>query len=301
MPSLFRNILVSTDFSEQGDNAIKTAVAICKQHNAVLHLIHVVESRYIINTPQTDTAVLAIIKEIDRDSRNRLYNVFENVIREHHIPVQIHMPTGIPFDEICKAATEMPIDLIVMGTHGASGVREFFMGTTAYSVIKNTTKPVLTIPASFARQYFSKILFPIRPVNGIKEKYEFIKSLANNPEVAIHFATLCLPEEEELLAIQKEEIKEIETSMDKQGIIFSNEIFLCKNFAQKVLDVSDNVNADLIVINATLDYKWTQFFVGPYTQQIVNHAKVPVLSFRNAINITAESEKIKKDMQVLLN
>jgi nucleotide-binding universal stress UspA family protein len=301
MQSSFKNILVPTDFSEQGNNAIKTAISLCKQHNAVLHLMHVVESRYIVNAPQPNFALQSIAKEIDRDSRNRLYNVFENVIREHHIPVQIHMPTGIPFDEICKASTEMPIDLIVMGTHGASGVREFFMGTTAYSVIKNTTKPVLTIPANFDKQIFDKILFPVRPVNGIKEKYEFIKSLAKAADVTIHFATLCLPEEEELLAIQKEEIKKIEASICKSEFIFSNEIYLCKNFAQKVLEVCDAINADLIVINATLDYKWTQFFVGPYTQQVVNHAKVPVLSFTNAVNVTAEVEKIKINMQELLN
>ena len=68
-----------------------------------------------------------------------------------------------------------------------------------------------------------------------------------------------------------------------------------------MLEVCDAINADLIVINATLDYKWTQFFVGPYTQQVVNHAKVPVLSFTNAVNVTAEVEKIKINMQELLN
>src|SRR5215204_1265739 len=123
MEGTFQNILVATDFSEAGSNILNIAVQLCRQNEAVLHLIHVKENRYIISNPLPGVALTDIVSEIDRDARTRLYNIYESLIRDEKIRVQIHMPTGIPFDEICKASVEMPIDLIILGTHGTSGAR----------------------------------------------------------------------------------------------------------------------------------------------------------------------------------
>jgi len=52
----------------------------------------------------------------------------------------------------------------------------------------------------------------------------------------------------------------------------------------------------LIVINASLDYKWRQFFIGPYTQQVINHAKVPVLSIRTSNAASAFADAVKEEI-----
>ncbi len=300
MRSRIKNILAPTDFSEQGNHTLNIAIDLCKQNNAVLHIIHVVENRYIITAPEPGISMAGIVSEIDQQAREMLNNVYESVVRDHPITVQIHMPRGIPFDEICKAASEMPIDLVVIGTHGASGIREFFMGSTAYNVIKNTTRPVLTIPPYCEANGFKKILFPVRPVQGIREKFEFILPFLVSRDVSIHFAILCQQGKEKQLYEQKDELFEILTSLDGNGISCTREIYNCKNFAAKVLELGQIMTADLIIINATLDYKWTQFFVGPYTKQVINHARVPVLSYRQAIdasddvkNLTQESSGVK--------
>jgi len=294
MRTFIKNILVPTDFSEQGNHAINIAIDLCKQNNAVLHLLHVVENRYIITAPEPGISVTGFLSEIDQNAREMLYNVYESIVRDHDITLQIHMPTGIPFDEICKAASEMPIDLIVMGTHGASGAREFFMGSTAYSVIKNTTKPVLTIPGDFEASGFKKILFPVRPVQGIIKKYEFIQPFLKTQDVSVHVAVLCQVGKEEQLYKHNDDLYEILTSLESKRVTCTRELYACKNFASKVLELSEILAVDLIIINATLDFKWTQFFIGPYTQQVVNNAKVPVLSYRQAIDVSDEEKKINR-------
>lgn len=295
MKTALKNILMPTDFSDTGNNVLSIAIELCKQNNAVLHLLHVVESRYIITGTESGISLPAIANEIDADARARLYNIYQSVMRTSGIAVQIHMPTGIPYDEICKAADEMPIDLIVMGAHGASGSREFFMGTTAYSVIKNTTKPVLTIPSNYMQTTFSSILFPVRPVKEIRKKFEYIQSfLLNKNFTQVHVAVLCKNGQEEDLLANEEELHDIINSLEQNRITATKEIYRCRNFATRVLELAGRHAADLIVINSSLDYKWTQFFVGPFTQQVVNHSKVPVLSYRNGINVPLEMEKEKE-------
>lgn len=295
MKNKIQNILVPTDFSESGNNALQIAVDICKKNRGTLHLLHVVESRYIITAPEPGISLPSIVNEIDADARTRLYNTYESLMRTHGISVQIHMPTGIPYDEICKAAEEMPIDLIVMGTHGASGFREFFMGTTAYSVIKNTIKPVLTIPYNYLKSGFEKVLFPVRSVPGLKEKFDFLLPVLEKQAIKeIYVAVLAKEGRHEELFDNKDELYDIVRFLKHNHIPHTKELHCCKNFADKVIELSELHSADLIVINATLDYKWTQFFVGPYTQQVVNHSRIPVLSHRSGVNVPLEVKKDKE-------
>ncbi|MEP7110039.1 MAG: universal stress protein [Ferruginibacter sp.] len=300
MTPTFKNILVPTDFSEPGSNALKIAIELCKKHTAVLHLLYVVENRYIVTAPAPEIAMSALITEIDQKARSRLYGEYESIIKTHQISVQIHMPTGIPYDEICQAASEMPIDLIVIGTHGASGINKSGMGTTAYGILKNCIKPVLTIPPNFEAWEFKKILFPIRPVQGLKAKYEFLNTFLKNNDAAIHFATLCLEDEdkEELLFNNKEELYEFLAMQKNSNFSFNKKLYICKNYSEKVLLLSEILDVDLVVINSTFYYEWIQFMVGPFTQQVVNYSKVPVLSFRQGIDIYNNHNKQKKQPEL---
>ena len=73
----------------------------------------------------------------------------------------------------------------------------------------------------------------------------------------------------------------------------SYEIQPCSNIAEKVLQVAAQRNDDIIIINATLDAEWYKFFSGSYTQQIVNHSKIPVLSVKPALTPESEQERAK--------
>lgn len=190
MKSAIENILAPTDFSDQGKNALRIAINLCKQHKAVLHVLHVIESRYITSHLDSDTTAKSILKDLDHESRTHLYQTYQSIIETHNIAVQIHMPTGIPYDEICRTAEELPIDLIVMGTHGVSGVRDFFIGTTSYNVIKNSLAPVITIPSGFKNAGFKNILFPVRPGQLVKAKYELIENIFGGESLAIYIAAL---------------------------------------------------------------------------------------------------------------
>ncbi|MEO8173237.1 MAG: universal stress protein [Sediminibacterium sp.] len=295
MQNHFRNILVATDFSQSCKDAIDTAITLCKKHQAVLHLLHVVESRYILPEDKLEVPATAIRNEIDQASRSQLYNLYELIVRNHGISVQIHMPTGIPFDEICKTATEMPIDLIVTGTHGLSASRNFFIGTTTYNVIKNAIKPVLIIPYGFGTMDFKNILFPVRAGQRIFAKYELVNAFLKD-EPSVFQVAVFRTDEEESPGPYKFELGKMINSIIGKGISCSKETYTCADFAAKVLEISSSFSAGLIAINASLNYKWSQFFLDSYTQNVINHARVPVLCFRSVVDIAGKTAEIRNKL-----
>jgi len=202
---------------------------------------------------------------------------------------------GYPADIIRDKAIELSIDLIVMGTHGASGAREFFLGSNAYNVIKNTNIPVLTIPGKKKVKEFKKILFPIRAANGILEKYNFIAPLIEKNQAELVILGLSLESEIFNMEDRRNEIFELGRRLGLNDTSFRSQFFICKNYAKKVLEIARKEKADLIAINASLDYNWRQFFVGPYTQQVVNHSKIPVLSYRSPGTTDTIAEVVKEE------
>lgn len=294
MRPAFNNILVATDFSIASNKVVNTAIELCKQHNAVMHLIHVKESRYILDNPEPDSVTSSIIQDIDQEAKYRLCEIYDSVLRDYNIAMQIHMPEGIPFDEICKAASEMPIDLIVMGRSGTSGDKSNLLGSTTYNVVKYAVKPVLTIPFNFSGTDFKNILIPLRFAQAVKDKYDLLRPFFNEKIVQVHAGLFSLFKDGEKGTCDDNNFTEFQFEINEKGVSYTYEFYSCKNIAAKVLEVSALLQSDLIVISSTMNYRWTQFSLSPYTSQMINCATVPVLSLRNCINIANESKKERK-------
>ncbi len=290
-----QNILLPTDFSELSTNALGTAIAMCKRHQATLHLLHVVENRFLIVPREAYNAAIYLIPELEKSAAERLGDLAERVKTKHLIKIQTHLEFNNPADAIREKGIELGCDLIVMGTHGASGFREFFIGSNAYAVIKNTTIPILTIPGKKKIKEFKKILFPIRANGGILDKYEFIEPIIEKNNAELIVLGLSLSSEMFNPNEKKAEIIELGRRLGIHETKFKSEFFVCKNYAKKVLEIGRKEKADLVVINASLDYNWRQFFVGPYAQQVVNHSKIPVLTIRNKKAESELEEAVKEE------
>ncbi len=281
MAPAIENILVPTDFSNTSNNALKAAIDICKKKKATLHLLHVIETQYVVAVaPEPGISAAVMATDMQQEARSQLYNIYERVLAEHEIKVHTHLAAGVAYEEICKTGNAVAANLIIMGNKGTHGLKELLNRSTAFNVIKHSSLPVLTIPGHITAFKFDKILFPARPVNELREKYNFLKPFISRKS-SFHIAAMCSLGELEELAAHRNELHEIISSLKKLGVTYTTEMYTCNNVATKVLELAELFGADLIAINATLDYKWKNFFVGPYTQQIVNHSSVPVLSFPN--------------------
>jgi nucleotide-binding universal stress UspA family protein len=280
-----KKVLVPIDFSTVSINALETAVAICKRQLATLTLIHVVENTYVLFPPEAGGATGAILPDLVKNANETLNELAKKLRTNHDLVINHIVQSGNPADEICRWALHKEFNLIVMGTHGASGLREFFLGSNAYRVVKNSPCPVLTIPGSNTWIDFKKILFPIRMVRNALDKYDVVRPIIQKNGSSMTIAGIVKKNDATGFIEMKELVDTVQSKISEDDVIFQSEIHYCEDVSKQVLSISESEKPDLIVITATLDSSLKDFFLGPYTQDIVNHAQYPVLSIRPDITV----------------
>ena len=276
----FRKILVATDYTELSENAVSTAAAICHKHNAILVLLHVIKNAPAFTPEEGYNPTLDYTKEMKTAARSGLRRVGDRIREQYKIPVDEIVSYGEVAKEIVKKIQDTRPDLVIIGTHGSSGFRRFFMGITAYKVIKHTTFPVMTIPGSGDWTTFRKILFPIRLIPDALKKYDHVRPIIQKDNPTLHLLGLRMDSEADKFTEIFELEEELEKRLIEDKVTFDVSFHRCQNYADKILEFSDEKKADLIVIIATIDKTKGDFFIGPFSQQILNHAKVPVLCIK---------------------
>ncbi len=140
-----KKILVPIDFSDYSKSSLKYAVNFVKKFNAEIQLVYVVEP--VIYPPDFSMGQIAIPSvdlEMDKRAIEELDKLAEkNIPRE--LKVKTIVKTGKPFLEIIDTAIEENIDLIIIATHGHTGVEHILFGSTAEKVVRKAPCPVLTL------------------------------------------------------------------------------------------------------------------------------------------------------------
>lgn len=139
-------ILVPTDFSKHSQNAIKYATAFAEKFGAELHVLHVVQdlSVFVPDAINITPLVTPPIEQLLTSVRTAL----DRLVKDHELQkYKVHKVAveGTPFYEIIRYAKENATDLIIMGTHGHSGLVHVLMGSVAEKVVRKAPCPVLTV------------------------------------------------------------------------------------------------------------------------------------------------------------
>jgi nucleotide-binding universal stress UspA family protein len=138
-----KKILVATDFSAHSNLAMDYAATLAKQSGAEIILIHVIES-----FPYSVTDTFNIVdhrRALERTAGTLLENLRQELARKD-LSVETQLASGAPYDEILKRSRREKADLIVMGTHGRTGVEHLILGSVAEKVVRLSSCPVMTIP-----------------------------------------------------------------------------------------------------------------------------------------------------------
>jgi len=145
MENQINKILVPVDFSDYSKSSLKYAVNFSKYFKAEMILIYVVEP--VIYPPDFSMGQIAIPSvnsEWDQRAREELDKLAKSEI-PGDVKVKTIIKTGKPFLEIIETAEEEDIDLIIIATHGHSGVEHILFGSTAEKVVRKAPCPVLTL------------------------------------------------------------------------------------------------------------------------------------------------------------
>lgn len=140
-----KSILFPTDFSEGSAEALKYAVEFSNRYGAKLYVLHVIydvakASGFYVPHVSMD----AIYKEIQEGAKKELDNFGVNELSGLKNIERI-VRTGVPYQEIMNCAVNNKIDIIIIGTHGRTGIDRILFGSTAAQVVRNAPCPVLTV------------------------------------------------------------------------------------------------------------------------------------------------------------
>ena len=135
----YKKILFATDFSPASDAALEYATSLARDAGATLVVLHVEE----LPLPYAGSEVyLTQLAYPDPEIRRRLEAI---VPTDPSVRCQHRLVQGVPADDIPRVANEEGADLIVIGTHGRTGLTRVLMGSVAEAVLRRASCPVLTL------------------------------------------------------------------------------------------------------------------------------------------------------------
>ena len=142
-----RQILVPTDFSKYADKALQAALDVAKQHNAKIHLLHVID---VIQQCAVDYCIdIQTVKELEKQTIAKAKKMLQEEIDKNpaskSVEVILDVQKGTPYEVILQEQKKKNIDLVVIASHGKTGLLHHLMGSIAEKVTKGATCPVLLI------------------------------------------------------------------------------------------------------------------------------------------------------------
>ncbi len=151
-----RRILVPTDFSRSSLNAVDYAIDLAKQHGAEVILVHVIEPmNYAV--PRYLPEPTALLESQREESQKEIDRIVERVRSEwDKCRSEVHL--GVVYEVIAESARKLKADLIVIATHGRTGLAHMFIGSVAERVVRIAPCPVLTVRS------------PLHPARGVTRR-----------------------------------------------------------------------------------------------------------------------------------
>jgi nucleotide-binding universal stress UspA family protein len=298
-PSI-RNILVPIDFSKMSIDVIKTAERLARRFAATIHLAHVRQFGYAGFAPPAAPLVPFSLMAFEQDRDKNILQQLNVLAHKNTISsATCHVLGGGPaFDEICRLAQRIPADLIVMPTHGRTGLKHVFLGSTAERIVRHAPCPVLVTRGSAhqsqsgSRLGIRRILVPIDFSSRSREGLQYAIGLANEVGAKItllHATYLGYVYSAEgtalydIRGLQKAARENAERKMrkfvraSKFGCVKYETAFTDGSPALDVCDFAKSHNIDLIVTSTHGLTGYKHVLIGSIAEQVVRHASCPVL------------------------
>ena len=141
-----KKILFPTDFSDASRNALEYAVYMQKVFDAELEIAHVIfDETYLITMYVPQGALQGFLGELEAGAQQCLDEFVKSCVLLKDVKFTTKLLKGTPYAEIVKWAKEADFDLIVIGTHGRTGLEHVLFGSTAEKVIGRAHCPVMTV------------------------------------------------------------------------------------------------------------------------------------------------------------
>jgi len=141
----FSTILVAIDFSDSSDNAFQQALGIARKYSARLVVLHVINEPVDLRGFYVPHISFEKLEEEIEEGAKKMMDSFCAQHLADYSNYESCIVSGLPYEQVIEQANEKNADLIVMGTHGRTGLDHVLFGSTAAKVVRKSPFPVLTV------------------------------------------------------------------------------------------------------------------------------------------------------------
>lgn len=271
-----KKILVPTDFSVQAENALKVAAQLAKKDNSEIHLLHSMEMPlHLANSGNTGSLpeALYFIKLAEK----RFAELLE---RPYLKDVDIHQAIGHNeiYEDIIVDVERNEIDLIVMGSHGSSGFKEMFIGSNTEKVVRTSQIPVLVIKNDHKAFEINDFVFATDFSEECRVPFNNAQKFAKTVGATLHLLFVNTPNDFKTSTEAKAIMSKFIKGMGIEN--FTLNIYNDTSVEKGILGFAKESNAQLIGMSTHGRKGLSHFFNGSISEDLVNHANMPVITFK---------------------
>jgi nucleotide-binding universal stress UspA family protein len=272
-----KKILIPTDFSKNAEHALKVAAQIAKKNGGEIILLHMLELPH-----QSSDAVGSgtDIPEI-MFFKNAAIKKLEDLMDEDYLDglkVSEIVQFEMAFDGILKISEINNVDLIVMGSHGASGYKEMFIGSNAEKVVRNSEVPVLIIKKDEGDFEVNDFVFASDFSEEVKKPFWKAVEFANKFDATLHLLMVNTPNSFKSTSVAQSIMDNFLVGFNAKKVV--THIYNETNVEKGILNFSNSIGADLIGMSTHGRKGLSHFFNGSISEDLVNHATRPVVTFK---------------------
>lgn len=281
---MFEKILVSLDGSELAEAALPYGRELAECLGSEIHMLGVCD---LPRLPER------LLKAYVDDSASKF--------KRAGLRAKATVICGTPADVILEYAEKAGIDLIIMSTHGRSGLTRWVLGSVADKVLHSVTVPLFLINAKKAeavveRKTFRKVLLPLDGSDTGESAVPFAEELARKTNARLLLLSVMMPayritaaqdypgvDLEPIMKAQKESaeiyLHDVETKLKQRGITVSSDTMV-GSAAETILDYSKEKQVDLIAMSTHGRSGFGRWILGSVTDKVVRASEIPVMVMR---------------------
>ena len=271
-----KRILVPYDFSPVSEHALDFACQIAGKIESEIMLLNVIEH------PTADSFKTMGIQNVDPMEQLYIKKMYEKVSEKLDEIVSQHpdgmistkIQLGNPFNTIIDQVVEERAELLVVGTEGAEGLNEYFIGSISEKIVRNASCPVITLRDKAEVDPIEKIVFASDFINTDAGLISRLKELQATFEAQLKIVKINTPAS---FTSTRHDTRQMEEFIEKYDITnYTIDIYNYKNEEDGIVLFAEDVEADMIALGTHQRKGVGHFLAGSIAEDVVNHAPMPV-------------------------
>ncbi|HLT51314.1 MAG TPA: universal stress protein [Arenibacter sp.] len=275
-----KRIILPSDFSENADNAIRYAIQLFKEEECAFYLLHtytpaIYQAEYILPSPGQiglgDVYQVSSMERLEK-LKEQMENDFKNP-KHHFIP---HSANNSLVSEIMETVEREKIDLVIMGTQGATEAKEILFGTNTVDLIRKANCPVIAVPSNYTYEPPKEILFPT--------DYEIAYG-GGRLNVLLHLAKIYGSQVEVIYISPGYDLSEVQSKNKRElGSVLEEIPHLFHELPDQevirgIADFRSKKRMDLLVMVQNRHTFLERLFIDPVIEKAAFHLDIPFLVF----------------------